>query len=548
MLGNKTRFILFVLPLIAISFNSTIRAQNCNHLISRTQTVVDGAEIQPGDTICLENGNRDYLLFRNIAGTESQPVVIVNQGNVIIDTDHFYGIKTSNCKHLKIIGSRPGETIYGIKIQRVGNGAGITLDDLSTNIEISGIEISYTALAGIYAKTDPDCSFNATRENFTFFDLEIHDCYLHDIGDEGFYVGSSKYTGQYLPDCDTTVLPHLMHNVLIYNNLIEDTGWDGLQVSSAVGDCRVFNNRIYRDSYKETPYQMSGILIGGGSECDCYNNQIFDGKGDGIDFFGKGDNAIYNNLIVRAGKSFQPNNPDESRHGIFVGASPDDNYSDVHIIHNTIIDPKTTGIRYFNTNTSFNTIANNLITRPGAFDLVGNNAYFNHSLTVDLYELSGNMFTQSIDYVSFMNFENDNFDLKPNSPAINQATDLGYSAIIFDILDRPRPHNQGFDQGAFECQDVYASIPDYYDDIFEKPYAIAFDVQTKSLRIIPEYKIKTFFIEMYDLNGRLVFQSKSHPDPTAKQDYSIDIIKNGIYIVIIKDHNQVYSKKISIEY
>ncbi|HOI31161.1 MAG: right-handed parallel beta-helix repeat-containing protein [Bacteroidales bacterium] len=520
-------------------------SQNCDQIISSSQTVVDGANIQPGDTICLESGNRTYLLFRNISGTENLPVVIVNQGNVIIDTDHFYGIKTSNCKHLKIIGSRPAEFTYGIKVQRVGNGAGITLDDLSTNIELSGIEVSHTALAGIYAKTDPDCSFEATREKFTFYNLEIHDCYLHHIGDEGFYIGSSKYTGQYLPDCDTTVLPHMMHNVLIYNNLIEDTGWDGLQVSSAVGDCRIFSNRIFRDSYKETYNQMSGILIGGGSECDCYNNQIFDGKGDGIDMFGHGDNKIYNNLIVRAGKSFKPENPDESRHGIFIGTAPDISSSNLSLLHNTIIDPKTTGIRYFNSNTAFNFIANNLITRPGAYDQLGNNAYFNHSLTTELYELTGNLFTQSIDLVDFVDFSEDNFDLKAESPAINIATDLGYSAILFDILGRPRPHNNGFDQGAFECQEINAHLTQrIYEN--KKPYSISYKPLEKIICIELRKITASLYFEIIDLNGQIVFRNREQNIDSKICHLQLSQLNDGIYILKIIGFEKVYTEKINL--
>lgn len=534
---------LFVIVWVSQAFSAY--AQNCDHLISSSQTVVDGANIQPGDTICLESGNRTYLLFRNISGTENLPVVIVNQGNVIIDTDHFYGIKTSNCKHLKIIGSRPAESTYGIKVQRVGNGAGITLDDLSTNIELAGIEISHTALAGIYAKTDPDCSFEATREKFTFYKLEIHDCYLHHIGDEGFYVGSSKYTGQYLPDCDTTVLPHLMHNVLIYNNLIEDTGWDGLQVSSAVGDCRIYNNRIFRDSNKETFNQMSGILIGGGSECDCYNNQIFDGKGDGIDFFGHGDSKIYNNLIVRAGKSFEPENPEESRHGIFIGTAPDNSSSSLSLLHNTIIDPKTTGIRYFNSYTAFNYIANNLITRPGAFDQLGNNAYFNHSLTTDLYELTGNLFTQSIDLVNFVSFSEDNFDLNAESPAINSATDLGYSAILFDILERPRPHNNGFDQGAFECQDINASIAQI-NNKNKKPYTIIYKQTEEVIRIEVTKVESPLSFEIIDLNGHVVFRNPDKDFYSKVYHLPISHLNNGVYILKIIGFERVYVEKLGL--
>jgi len=519
--------------------------QNCNHLISRSQTVVDGADIQPGDTICLENGSRSYLLFRNLIGTASLPIVIVNQGNVIIDTDHFYGIKTSNCQYLKIIGSRPNTNSYGIKIQRVGNGSGITLDDLSSDVELSGIEIAHTAFAGIYAKTDPDCSFEATREKFTFYNLEIHDCYLHDIGDEGFYIGSSKYTGQYLHDCDTTVLPHLMYNVYIYNNLIEDTGWDGLQVSSAVGDCRIFNNRIFRDSYKETVFQMSGILIGGGSECDCYNNQIFDGKGDGIDMFGQGDSRIFNNLIVRAGKSFKPGNPDESRHGIFIGNPPDNSLSNLEILHNTIIDPKTTGIRYFNSFTSFNTIANNLITRPGAYEQIGNNAYFNHNLTANLYALTGNLFTQSIDYVNFINFSDDNFDLQANSPAINRATDLGYSGILFDLQNRPRPHNQGYDQGAFECQEINASIIQL-ERANAKPYVFGFQTESKTLLLSFKESIPHLSLNIFDLTGKSLIQTQIQSQRALDHKILVSELKSGFYILVIKGFNIDYTERFSI--
>ncbi len=203
---------------------------------------------------------------------------------------------------------------------------------------------------------------------------------------------------------------------------------------------------------------MSGILIGGGSDCDCYNNQIFDGKGDGIDVFGQGTMNIYNNLIVRAGKSFQPNDPSESRHGIFIGNSPDQQVSDNILIHNTIISPKSTGIRYFNAYTSYNLIANNIITNPGAYDIIGYKAYFDHQLAESLYEEITNIYAQESAPLNFMDLQADNYDLKANSIAVNTASDLGSYNPQFDNLMRPRPHNEGYDRGAFESQDPYASI------------------------------------------------------------------------------------------
>lgn len=455
-----------LLVISMFGYGSRLAAQKaCNHTISLVTNVFDGSNVAPGDTICITGGQRDYLLLRNIAGTQTLPVVIVNRGGTaIINTSHFYGIKLSNCKHVKLIGSNSSVQPYGIRIVRVGNGGGISVDDLSSNVELAYIEISNTALAGIYAKTDPDCSFVATRDKFTMFNLVIRNCYMHDIEDEGLYIGSSKFTGQYLPACDTTVLPHYIYGVQIYNNIIERTGWDGIQVASSPVDCKIYNNIVRNDSYRETPFQMSGILIGGGSKCDCYNNQIFDGKGDGIDAFGFGTQKIYNNLIVRAGKTYFPNDPNYPRHGIFVGNSPDGAAAVYHIMHNTIIAAKSTGIRFANNNTTNNLIFNNIITNPGDFTTIGNNAYFQNTSSSMGFNIRNNYFTELIDTLRFRNPVADNYDLLPNSTAVNKGFNAGLNAIAFDLLNRPRPHNQGYDIGAFECQDPNASIIESPDD------------------------------------------------------------------------------------
>ena len=121
---------------------------------------------------------------------------------------------------------------------------------------------------------------------------------------------------------------------------------------------------------------MSGILIGGGSNCDCYNNTIIDGKGDGIDLLGLGDNRIYNNLIVNAGKSYYPTHPptEYQKHGIWTGDIVTHQGTNYLIYNNTIVNPKTFGIKLSNSTVSINMIYNNLIVEPGAYGLVGNDA------------------------------------------------------------------------------------------------------------------------------------------------------------------------------
>ncbi len=517
-----------------ISAGQLVAQKVCNHTISSSTNVFDGTNVAPGDTICVSGGQRDYLLLRNITGTQALPVVIINRGGtVVINTNHFYGIKLSNCKFVKLIGSSTITQPYGIRIIRVGNGGGISVDDLSTNVELAHIEISNTALAGIYAKTDPDCSFVATRDKFTMFNLIIRNCYLHDIEDEGMYIGSSKFTGQYLPGCDTTVLPHYIHGVRVHNNVIERTGWDGIQVASSPVDCKIYNNIIRNDSYRETINQMSGILIGGGSRCDCYNNQIFDGKGDGIDAFGLGAQKIYNNLIVRAGKTYFPNDPSYPRHGIFVGNSPDGAAAVYHIMHNTIIAPKSTGIRFINNNTNNNLIFNNIIANPGDFSAIGNNAYFQNTSSSVGFNIRNNYFTELIDTLRFRNPTSDNYDLQANSTAVNKGFNAGLNAIAFDILDRPRPHNLGYDIGAFECQDVNASLIESVD----APLTLSYTPAENNLYLrIKSNSTGTATLNITDITGKMFYHNVLWLDAGIVHEMYLNKIAlpSAVYLITIQ--------------
>lgn len=532
----KYRMILVVL---LCSFFSVNAQKVCNQTIGLTTSVIEGISYLPGDTVCLTGGLRSYLLFKNIKGTAAKPIVIVNKGGKsIIETDHQYGIKFSGCQHIKLIGTTTISEPYGIKINRVGNGSGITIDDLSTNVEIAYVEIANTSLGGIYAKTDPKCTFVATRDKFTMFNIHIHDCYLHDIKDEGMYIGSSKFTGQYLPECDTTVFPHFINGVRIYNNIVERTGWDGIQVSSAPLNCLIYNNIIRNDSYLETPNQMSGILIGGGSTCNCYNNQIFDGKGDGIDVFGKGTLKIYNNLIVRAGRAFQPTNLNALRHGIYIGSSPDGAAATVHLMHNTIISPKTTGIRFFNSNTSNNLIFNNIISNPGFFTTVGQNAYFNSELPLSVFSIRNNYFTETPESVRFTSLANNNYDLQPSSPAVNTGFYAGLNAVAFDIKNRPRPHNQGYDIGAFESQDPFAALP----NIGSASLAIKLwpiPVSDHFILAIDSKTGQTAAFVVTSVIGKMMFETKNIQlnQGINKYQYNTSNWPSGVYIYNIRTEN-----------
>lgn len=543
-----TTILLSSMLVLAFSFAGTSQV-TCTIEIANDIFIIDGAAaINPGDVVCLLPGNKDYLLLRDIQGTEAQPITIINKGGaVIIDTDHFYGIKFDNCKHVIFSGNGQDGVQYGIQVKRVAQGCGMSVDNMSTNIEIEFVEISYTAIAGIYAKTDPyhgDCDNLITRDKFTMYDLKIHDCYLHDIDDEGLYIGSSKYTGQTIYDCDEIIVfPHVIIGVEIYNNLIENTGWDGIQVSSAPDDCNIHNNIIRNDSYAGHYGQMSGILIGGGSKCDCYNNKIYDGKGDGIDVFGMGFMKIYNNLIVRPGRTFEPGNPTAFKSGIYIGHVPDalSPGATFKIYNNTIISPKSYGVTYNNNQATMGYVANNLITDPGYLIIIGNDAYVNLMVGNEKVTQNNNFLRSNNSSPRFIDANNNDFDLEPNSAAVNYGTSLTTEGITFDIDNRFRPFHTYFDAGAYECHHPYAAI-DEHNIQMGTPYPIpAKDYLNIPVNLGMNGEVHVVFTS---LTGKMVFNKIFNESQVVGDNVIVDLtsLQTGKYIISITTENQSINK------
>ncbi len=330
------------------------------------------SEISAGDTLLIEAGIREFLVFSNINGSKDNPVVFINHGGRVIFESEIrsFGIDLRNCSNVKLTGTGDNSETYGFYIRKMINSTsvGIGVGYKTSDSEIENIEIANVSFAGILAKTDPTCEdFSSARGLFVMKNSLLHNLYIHDINGEGIYLGSSMFTqGHYLSECDTTIFPHVLEGVRVYDNIIENSGLDGIQISSAVNDCLIYNNIIRNDSRIGNSYQMSGIIVGGGSKCDCYNNIISDGKGTGILYFGFGGSKIYNNLIINPGRTYMPDDYRKSQHAIYI----DDKsygYSDkLFIYNNTLISPKTNGIAIAKSSKHINYIKNNIIIDPGA--------------------------------------------------------------------------------------------------------------------------------------------------------------------------------------
>lgn len=533
-----------LLPLLAIITFTKANAQTAGWLTDSSVQLIDGqntlySNVNAGDTIYLKPGLRGKLLIRNFNGTAANPITFINQNGVVsISSNEYYGVSIRNCQHIRFSG-QGGENFYGIQVKKVLNGAGIGVGSMSSDIEIDHVSIENCSTEGIMAKTDPDCSFKASRDSFTQFNTSIHDNYIADIGNEGMYIGSSYYSGVHLT-CngkDTLVMPPVLSNVKVYNNIVKRTGWDGIQVSSAPLHCQVHHNTVTDDSQAETNNQMSGILLGGGSKCDCYNNKISDGKGDGIEDHGLGGNKIYNNIIVNAGKSYQPGNRSLARHGIFVSDISVIKDSAFSIMFNDIINPKSDGIRFQSIKSRHNIIASNLIINPGSYQVyetgntsfTGNDAYVMlPNKTADVL-LKNNFFTATIQEAGISSTD---YTLLPGSPLINKGYQQDLS-ITTDFKNDRRPIGGYYDIGAME----YNAGNDRLFDTSAKK-AVLFPNPVQSLLTIRYLAtdISSISLQVYSLTGQLMLQQSATVVSPGIQQLQVNPVKlcKGCYLYCLQ--------------
>ena len=548
---------LLMFGLLTFALSSQAQYTDCKLLVEPEITLINGRNnasmVKPGDTICLKQGVKSFLLLSYLHGSKEEPIVIQNaEGLVFITGGPNYGVKFDSCSFVKFSGSGISTLKYGIAIDKF-TGAGMSVDGLSTDIEIEAVEITNVGLAGIFAKTEPNCLFNSTRDKYTMRNLRIHDCHIRTTGMEGMYIGSSKYNGQ-LINCngkDTTVLPHLIKGVSIYRNLVQETGWDGIQVSSADSGCAIYENIILYDSKLAETYQMSGILVGGGTTAQVYNNLISDGYGDGIDVASMGMQYIFNNLIINSGRSYKPdqNYSPYLKHGIYIGpdySSPANSYK---ILFNTIISPKSFGVRFTDNLSTKNIMANNIIVDPGSYPTAGESSYFNFTSTSVDVTMFNNITTRDINYLNFTNPGEGKYDLQASSPAVNTGVPVTGFDLFFDHMNRIRPFAKYYDIGAFECQDSSllglpkpADTPQYHLVIFPNPSYGHFNV------VCTLSYTTDITIWLQDIQGQIIMKkivADQHPGE-HNINMQIESLKPGFYSLIFQTFQSTISRKLII--
>ncbi|HEY9049264.1 MAG TPA: PKD domain-containing protein [Ohtaekwangia sp.] len=439
-----SRIVLVVAACMIAQF-SWAQGCNCKYTVGLTETNVDGNAlgIKPGDVVCIQAGNRSVLRFANFQGTAAQPIIIKNCGGVVnvSNSDRGYAMWFSASRYFKITGTGDAASPYGINCSATKSGANaFVVSDLSSDVEVDHVEISGSGFAGMMIKTDPRCDLSANRGVFTMYNVVVHENYVHDVKGEGFYIGNSFYNGWTgNTSCSgTTLYPHDIIGCKVYKNKVRNSGAEAIQVGAVPSGCEIYDNDV--ELFGQDPfasYQNNGIQIGLGTGGLMYNNIIKNGPGDGIIVQGKGDNIIYNNVIIACGS-----------HGIYCDDATTSGTlgNGFSFINNTIINPGGDGLKIAAERVAMNHFLNNIIIKPGT------GVYVNKTMTSVKMEELNNYYTANIDDAKFVNAAAGDYHLQSTSPALNKGATVTTYGVTFDYDDKSRPSGGVYDIGAFELQ------------------------------------------------------------------------------------------------
>jgi hypothetical protein len=406
---------------------------------------VDGTAlgIVAGDVVGIAAGSRSRLVLSNIHGADGNPVIIANMGGKVrVGYDGAASaISIENCSNIKLLGDGDPAHYYGIEVTRSAGGQGVQAHGGSTRFEIAFLEIHHTHFAGIMSKDDPTCVNGApgprNRGNFTQQNVSFHDNYIHDTGGEGLYLGNSFYDVGVAKSCGT-VYPHDITGMRVYNNITERTGHEGIQVGCAISDCEIYNNLIIKPSRQDEEFQNNGIQINPGTTGLLYNNTIICTPNNGIGLFGRGNNTVFNNVIVNSGA-----------HAIFC----DDRIGTIfggfiRVHNNTIVNAGQFGFRTYD-NLSVQEFRNNIVVNAasGMIDPASTPVTQSNNLA------------QATDAgLGFVNAAAHDYRIAGASTALNTGYNVSAHGVTVDREGLTRPHGAAFDIGAFEAGALSAVI------------------------------------------------------------------------------------------
>lgn len=431
--------------------------------------------LQPGDTIYIAAHTRKFIRINNVTqGTAANPITITNSGGQFIvagsgPTDSLgLGFGLSGPQHVILKGTpSPGNYDYGIviastKAEATGlqiSHTGVYDSNPSSNtfvgpidVEIAGLEIHDTGFAGIKAKCETG-SPGLTPPGYVMDNIRIHDNYIHDTDGEGMYIG---WTSAGHED---------MSNVLIYDNLLERTGWDGIQLNNAkTGTNAIYGNIILGygltsiDYYNDTGYpyewQSNGFSLGA-SKLDVHDNYVATVSGTGEEYQGAGlsiqiwdHDRVYNNVFALG--QYSAADPCDCMYVNQLSGTPSGTSLD--IVNNTVVRPDRTGVVLNDAVTGDINLINNIIAAPALRNASPTRVsdYYDPQASTATVTVSHNLFVSTVAAAGFTDGANNDFTLTSSSSAVDAGTSTSSYGVTADIDGVSRPQGSAYDIGAYE--------------------------------------------------------------------------------------------------
>lgn len=154
------------------------------------------------------------------------------------------------------------------------SNSGLTIGGRATDFEVSYVEVREVGFAGVNMKTNDDGT--AVMRN-----VRLHDLYIHDVGSEGFYLGSTQSPPQ-----------HPLENLEIYNCRVLRTATEALQLGQLGNGTNIHHNVFalaaidWKDAFQR--WQDSNSQIGVRYGSGAIHHNIFIGAGGSLlSFFGQ---------------------------------------------------------------------------------------------------------------------------------------------------------------------------------------------------------------------------------------------------------------------
>jgi hypothetical protein len=126
--------------------------------------------------------------------------------------------------------------------------------------------------------------------------------YTHQTDGEGYYIGPSAPNGGD-GQGPNGFFPVRMNSVWIEYQTVDSTGWDGIQLSGSLDNCRINHNHVHRYGQVNMGSQQAGIIGGSSLNAEIAYDTISSGTGNELQLFMYGTCRVHDNILDSGGST-----------------------------------------------------------------------------------------------------------------------------------------------------------------------------------------------------------------------------------------------------